>query len=53
MRITGTRILLSRMIRGGFLGPESRKDLIELARDGSAAHAATASSVNHTVKLPR
>lgn len=38
MRITGTRILLSRMIRGGFLDPESRKDLIELARDGSAAH---------------
>ncbi|MGC8535654.1 MAG: helix-turn-helix domain-containing protein, partial [Rhizomicrobium sp.] len=26
------------MIRGGFLDPESRKDLIELARDGSAAH---------------
>jgi transposase len=26
------------MIRSGFLDPESRKDLIELARDGSAAH---------------
>lgn len=26
------------MIRRGFLDPESRKDLIELARDGSAAH---------------
>ena len=26
------------MIHGGFLDPESRKDLIELARDGSAAH---------------
>lgn len=38
LRITGTRILLSRMIHGGFLDPESRKDLIELARDGSAAH---------------
>ena len=38
MRITGTRILLSRMIRGRFLDPESRKDLFELARDGSAAH---------------
>jgi transposase len=26
------------MIRAGFLDPESRKDLLELARDGSAAH---------------
>ena len=26
------------MIRGGFLDPESRRDLRELARDGSAAH---------------
>ena len=26
------------MIRGGFLDPELRQDLIELARDGSAAH---------------
>ena len=26
------------MIRPGFLDPESRKDLIDLARDGSAAH---------------
>ncbi len=26
------------MIRPGFLDPESRKDLIELARDGSTAH---------------
>ncbi len=26
------------MIRPGFLDPESRQDLIELTRDGSAAH---------------
>jgi transposase len=26
------------MIRGGFLDPEARRDLVELARDGSAAH---------------
>ena len=26
------------MIRAGFLSPKSRRDLIELARDGSAAH---------------
>jgi hypothetical protein len=26
------------MIRSGFLDSESRKDLTELARDGSAAH---------------
>jgi hypothetical protein len=26
------------MIRGGFLDLQSRRDLIELARDGSAAH---------------
>ncbi|MDB5402491.1 MAG: putative IS630-family transposase, partial [Rhodopila sp.] len=26
------------MIRAGFLDPEARRDLIELARDGSAAH---------------
>ena len=26
------------MIRAGFLDPESRQDLIDLARDGSAAH---------------
>ena len=26
------------MIRGGFLTPEDRKDLVELARDGSAQH---------------
>src|SRR6202522_3292831 len=26
------------MVRAGFLHPESRKDLTELARDGSAAH---------------
>ena len=38
MRITRPRILLRFMIHGGFLDPESRKDLIELARDGSAAH---------------
>jgi transposase len=29
---------LNRMIRAGFLDPKSRKDLTELARDGSAAH---------------
>ena len=26
------------MIRAGFLDPESRRDLIELGRDGSVAH---------------
>ena len=26
------------MIRAGFLDPESRRDLTELARDGSATH---------------
>ena len=26
------------MIRAGFLDPESRRDLIELTRDGSVAH---------------
>jgi transposase len=26
------------MIRAGFLGPESRRDLIDLSRDGSVAH---------------
>ena len=30
--------LLGGMIRPGFLDPESRRDLIDLARDGSAAH---------------
>jgi len=38
LRISPSRIRLSRMIRAGFLDPESRKDLTELARDGSAAH---------------
>ena len=38
VRIAIPWILLDRMIRPGFLDPESRKDLIELARDGSAAH---------------
>ena len=38
LRITISGILLLRMIRTGFLDPESRKDLIELARDGSAEH---------------
>jgi hypothetical protein len=38
LRISAGRILPQRMIRPGFLDPESRKDLIELARDGSAAH---------------
>jgi len=33
-----SRILPNRMIRPGFLDPESRQDLTELARDGSAAH---------------
>jgi transposase len=31
-------ILVVSMIRPGFLDPESRRDLIELTRDGSAAH---------------
>ena len=31
-------ILVVFMIRGGFLDPESRSDLIELGRDGSVAH---------------
>jgi transposase len=31
-------ILPNRMIQRGFLDPESRQDLTELARDGSAAH---------------
>ena len=36
---TGSKaILLPSMIRRGFLDSESRQDLIELARDGSAAH---------------
>lgn len=36
---TGSKaILLWSMIRRGFLDSESRRDLIELARDGSAAH---------------
>jgi len=38
LRIIRPWILLGFMIHGGFLDPESRKDLIELARDGSAAH---------------
>lgn len=38
LRISPSRIRLNRMIRAGFLDPESRKDLTELARDGSAAH---------------
>ena len=38
MRISSATILILFMIRRGFLDPESRKDLIELARDGSAAH---------------
>jgi len=38
LRISPRRIRLHRMIRPGFLDPESRKDLTELARDGSAAH---------------
>ncbi len=31
-------ILVGSMIRRGFLDPESRQDLIELTRDGSAEH---------------
>src|SRR5580692_10468025 len=38
LRISSAAILILFMIRRGFLDPESRKDLIELARDGSAAH---------------
>jgi transposase len=38
LRISPRRIRLDRMIRPGFLDPESRQDLTELARDGSAAH---------------
>ena len=38
LRISSAAILVLSMIRSGFLDPESRKDLIELARDGSAAH---------------
>ena len=38
LRISSGRIRLDCMIRAGFLDPESRKDLTELARDGSAAH---------------
>jgi transposase len=38
LRISSAATLIFFMIRGGFLDPESRKDLIELARDGSAAH---------------
>jgi len=38
LRISSAATLILFMIRGGFLNPESRKDLIELARDGSAAH---------------
>jgi transposase len=38
LRINWIAIPVSIMIRGGFLDPESRRDLIELARDGSAAH---------------
>jgi hypothetical protein len=32
------RTLLPIVIRAGFLDPQSRRDLVELARDGSAAH---------------
>ena len=38
LRIGSAPILVVFMIRGGFLDPESRQDLIDLARDGSAAH---------------
>src|SRR3982074_1859625 len=39
LRISSAAILVLFMIRGGFLDPESRKDLIELAPDRAAAHA--------------
>jgi hypothetical protein len=32
------RISLGGMIRGGFLSSEERKELVRLARDGSAEH---------------
>ena len=38
LRIRRIGIRVSFMIRGGFLDPESRRDLRELARDGSVAH---------------
>ncbi len=38
LRISSATILILFMIRGSFFDPESRKDLIELALDGSAAH---------------
>jgi transposase len=38
LRIIRIEIPVGPMIRGGFLDPESRRDLIELARDGSVAH---------------
>ena len=38
LQISSAPTLIFFMIRGGFLDPESRRDLIELARDGSAAH---------------
>lgn len=38
LRIAVPWIPLDRMIRPGFLEPESHQDLIELARDASAAH---------------
>ncbi len=38
LRISSSPTLIFFMIRGGFLDPASRRDLIELARDGSAAH---------------
>src|SRR3954466_3705156 len=34
----GGRILLGAMIRGGFLTSEERRDLTELARDGTVEH---------------
>ena len=38
MRISSAAILVLSMIRAGFLDPESRRDLIDLGRDGSVAH---------------
>ena len=38
LRIPAGATLLPGMIRPGFLDSESRRDMIELARDGSAAH---------------
>ena len=38
LRISPNPTLPNRMVQPGFLDPESRQDLTELARDGLAAH---------------